>query len=214
MSRRIRMWRRLPLDLRRYRHDLLLGGVLRDYIALLRRFALGFRLQERASLFAISIKNLREEVLIAVAMENQFRLRLSLAIDVVGIEVGRLVAVHAANDQRVKCAAGGEPSDRIFAGLELFVSNHEIEGDVRADPESKARKPDNCHGNDKGQCGDNAQYLLFQTYLRLVCTRLKFFAADFYLHKMRYGIPSPVMSQLRLPPLRSPQRRCSHFDAF
>src|SRR5215475_7812026 len=167
MRSRIGMHLRLPLWLRHDSHNLRLAGVLRDHVALLRRFSLGFRLQERASLLALPIINLREEVLIAVAMENQFRTRLSLAVNIIGGEVESLSVVLAAKDQRFRRADGIDPADRIFAGLEFFVPNHEIERDVRADPGPKPRKPDDCHGNDKGQCGDNTQYLLFRSYLRV-----------------------------------------------
>src|SRR5262245_25136455 len=137
------MWQRLLSDGRHYRHDLRLNDVLRDCVALLRRFALGFRLQEPISFSALSIKNLREEVLGAVATENQPRLRLALASDTIDVEVGRLAVVRAANDQCVGGAVSEEPVDGIFARLELFAANHEIERDVHADPAAEARKPDN-----------------------------------------------------------------------
>src|SRR5262249_41299628 len=140
---RIRMRRRLLSGARHYCHDLRPGDVLRDCIVLLRRFALGFRLQEPKSLAALSIKNLREEVLIAVTTENQPRLRFALAINTIDIEVGRLAVVRAANDQGVRGAAGEEPADRIFACLELFAADHEIERDVCADAPAETCKPDN-----------------------------------------------------------------------
>src|SRR5262245_53730176 len=116
------MWRRLLSDPRYYCHDLRPDDVLRDYVALLRRFALGFRLQELMSLSALSIKNLREEVLITVAMENQSGLRLVLANNITDDKVGRLAILRAANDQCVGGAAGEEPADRISARLELFIA--------------------------------------------------------------------------------------------
>jgi hypothetical protein len=168
LSRQIGMWR-LALYLRNYRHDFRLGGVLRDNVMRLRRFALGFRFQERSPFITLLVKNLREEVLIAVAMENQSRLRLSLAPGIIDVEVGHLfvVLVHAADHQNVGGTAGWEPADRIFAGFELFITNLEIEWNGRPDPAAEACKPDDGHRNQKGQCGDNAKYLLFQNYLRL-----------------------------------------------
>src|SRR5215470_9003410 len=127
------MRRRLLSVPRHYCHDLRPGEVLRDCVALLRRFALGFRLQEPKSFSALSIKNLREEVLIAVTTENQPRLRLALATNTTDIEIGRLAVVLAANDQCIGGVASGEPADRIFASLELFPADHEIERDVCAD---------------------------------------------------------------------------------
>src|SRR5215510_14080094 len=209
------MRRRLLSGPRHYCHDLRPGDVLRDCVALLRRLALGFRLQEPKSFTALSIKNLREEVLVAVTIENQPRLRLALATNTIDIEVGRLAVVRAANDQCVRGVAGGEPTDRIFASLELFAANHEIERDVCADGSAETCKPNNCHGNDKGQCGDNAQYLLFQNYLRLVfMQRPQSFAADFYLQKMRLAsLLLNVAYCTRLSTLRTLQRRCFNFDA-
>src|SRR5262249_52006946 len=98
------MRRRLLSVPRHYCHDLRPGEVLRDCVELLRRLALGFRLQEPKSFSALSIKNLREEVLIAVTTENQPRLRLAFATNTTDIEVGRLAVVRAANDQ---CIVGG-----------------------------------------------------------------------------------------------------------
>src|SRR5262249_22040255 len=181
-----------PSDLRRHCHKLRLDDILSDRLVLLRHFPLGFRLHEPKSFSALSIKNLREEVLVAVATENQTRLRIALAGNAIDVEVGRRVVVCAANNQCAGGVVGGQPVDSISARLSLFVANHEIEPDVCLDPAAEARKPDNRHGNDKGQCGYNAQYLLFQNYLHLVCAqRLLPFAAECYLHKMRCGIPSP-----------------------
>src|SRR5215510_15282121 len=111
------MRRRLLSGPRHYCHDLRPGDVLRDCVALLRRFALGFRLQEPKSFTALSIKNLREEVLVAVTIENQPCLRLALASNTTDIEVGRPAVVRAANDQCVGCAVVEEPADRISARL-------------------------------------------------------------------------------------------------
>src|SRR5262249_26653033 len=126
------MRRRLLSVPRHYCHDLRPDDVLRDYVALLRRFALGFRLQEPKSFSALSVKYLREEVLVAVTTENQSRLRFALATNTTNIEVGRLAVVRAANDQCVSGAAGEKPTDRIFASLELFIANYEIERDLCA----------------------------------------------------------------------------------
>src|SRR5215510_14407956 len=137
------MRRRLLSGPRHYCHDIRPGDVLRDYIALLLRLALGFRLQEPKSFTALSIKNLREEVLGAVTTENQPRLRLALATNTIDIEVGRLAVVRAANDQCVRGVVGEEPTDGIFTGLELFAASHEIERDVCADSSAETCKPDN-----------------------------------------------------------------------
>src|SRR5215510_4022270 len=107
------MRRRLLFGPRHYCHDIRPGDVLRDCVALLRRFAFGFRLQEPKSFSALSIKNLREEVLGAVSTENQPRLLLALATNTIDIEVGRLAVDRAANDQGVRGAVGEEPADRI-----------------------------------------------------------------------------------------------------
>jgi hypothetical protein len=133
---------------------------------LLRRFALSFRLQEPMSFSVLSVKNLRQEVLIAVAMENQSRPRRSLAIDIIDVEIRRFIVVLVADYQSVSGPAAGEPAHSIFTRFELFITNHEIEWNVRADSAAEACKPDDGHGNDKGQCGDKAKYLLFQNYLR------------------------------------------------
>src|SRR4030095_11083449 len=138
------MRRRLLSVARHYCHDIRPGGVLRDCVMLLRRFALGFRFQEPISFTALSIKNLREEVLIAVTTENQPRLSIALATNTIDIEIGRLAVVSAAKDQGVRGAAGEEPADRIFARLELFAADHEIEGDVCVYAPAETSKPDNC----------------------------------------------------------------------
>src|SRR5262245_27549800 len=209
------MWRRLLSGLRPYCHDFRFDGVLRDCVALLRQFALGFRLQEPISFTALSIKNLREEVLIAVTTENQPRLRLALATNPIDIEVGRLAVVRAANDQCVGVGAGEEPIDGIPTCLELFIADREIERDVCPDPAGEAGKPDNRHGNDKGQCDYYAQYLLFQNYLHFVSMqRPQSSAAYCYLQKMRLAsLLLNVILHIRLSTLRTAQWRCFKFDA-
>src|SRR5262245_39416747 len=139
----IGMWRRLLSGPRRYCHDLRLDGVLRDYVALIRRFALGFRLQDFSPLSATPIKNLREEVLIAIATENQPRLPLALVSDIVTVEVGHCAVVRAANDQCAGEVADGKRADSISTSLELFIANNEIEWDVRPDRAAEAREADN-----------------------------------------------------------------------
>ena len=111
------MWRRLLSGLRHYCHDLRFDGVLRDCVALLRQLVLGFRLQEPISFSAQSVKNLREEVLVAVTTENQLCLRLALGANTIDIEVGRLAVVRAANDQCVGGAAGEESVDRMSENI-------------------------------------------------------------------------------------------------
>src|SRR5262245_5676907 len=141
---------RLPSDLRHYHHDLRFDGFSRDGVALFLGFALGFRFNKSASESAISIKNLCEEVLIAIAMENYSRPLSALVGDTIDVEDRRRAVARVANYQSAVRVVGVESIDSIFARLEHLIANHEIEWDVCVDFAVEARKPDDCHGDGHG----------------------------------------------------------------
>src|SRR5678815_4273019 len=87
----------LPSDLRHNHHGLRLNGVLRDAVMLFLGLTLGFRFQKSASETAVSIKNLREEILIPIATENQSRPLPALIDDTIDVGECRRAVARIAN---------------------------------------------------------------------------------------------------------------------
>lgn len=144
------MLKGLPFDLRRNHHGLRFDGVLREVVTLFLGFTLGFRFKKSASKSTLSIENLREEVLITIATENQSRSLSALVDDIIDVEACRRAVGRVVNDQCTVRVVGVEPINRIFARLKLLIANHEIEWDVCMDIAVEACKPTDCHGNDHG----------------------------------------------------------------
>src|SRR5215470_17764864 len=123
-------------DLRVHSHDFRLSVLHRQKVAFgLRRFTLGFGHRQLYS--ARIISRLRQEVLIAVAMEDQLGLAAGANLQPPRDGEDGLVRLQIADLKRALTCAR---PDGVFTRRELLSPGHEVERDVRLEGSAQARE--------------------------------------------------------------------------
>src|SRR5262245_48687499 len=120
-------------DLRVHSDDFRLGVLHRQIVAFgLRSFTLGFGLRQLYS--ARIVSRLRQEVLIAVAAEDQLGLAAGANLQPLRDGEDGLIRLQIAD---LKRALSARP-DGVFTRRELLAAGHEVERDVRLDGSAQA----------------------------------------------------------------------------